>query len=84
MFNAATGFCEEQSKVAGCEGYYSEEERIEDNFNQEEIVAEIRRQILKDLGLSINSRRVRSIKEKGEPVIEVSSVPSRKQSEDNL
>jgi len=84
VFNAATGFCEEQSKVAGCEGYYSEEERIEDKFNKEEIVAEIRRQILKDLGLSINSRRGRSIKEREKPVIEVSTVPSRNLSGDNL
>jgi len=48
VFNQETGLCQEQSKVAGCEGYYSLEEKTDD-INKEKIVEEVRKQLLEDL-----------------------------------
>jgi len=59
VFNPQTGFCDEQSNVPGCEGYYREEEKT-DTIDRDKITNEIREQLLKEFGLPAKSRVSRS------------------------
>ena len=52
VFSQETGLCEDQSKVAGCEGYYNLEEKT-DEVDREKLVEEIRKQLLKDLRIPL-------------------------------
>jgi len=48
VFNPESGFCEDQDKVPGCEGFYPETQHLD----REKLTEEIREELLKELGLS--------------------------------